>query len=74
MGHLNTCLLPSAPTETADLYPESDGKPMAETERHFRELIKNMSRIENYFASLPDAYVMGDMMMYYEDQSRHLKP
>ena len=24
--------IPYAPTETADLYPESDGKPMAETE------------------------------------------
>ncbi len=67
MGHLNTFPLPSAPTETADLYPESDGKPMAETERHFRELIKNMSRIETHLAHLPDAYVMGDMMMYYEE-------
>ena len=67
MGHLNTFPLPAAPTETADLYPESDGKPMAETERHFRELIKNMSRIETHFAHLPDTYVMGDMMMYYEE-------
>lgn len=67
MGHLNTFPLPSAPTETADLYPESDGKPMAETERHFRELLKNFNRIENHFAHLPDAYVLGDMMMYYEE-------
>ena len=67
MGHLNTFPLRSAPTETADIYPESDGKPMAETERHFRELIKNMSRIETHFAHLPDTYVMGDMMMYYEE-------
>ena len=67
MGHLNTFPLSAAPTETADLYPESDGKPMAETERHFRELIKNMSRIETHFAHLPGVYVMGDMMMYYEE-------
>ncbi len=67
MGHLNTFRLPSAPTETADLYPESDGKPMAETERHFRELLKNFNRIENHFAHLPDVYVLGDMMMYYEE-------
>ena len=40
---------------------------MAETERHFRELIKNMSRIETHFAHLPDVYVMGDMMMYYAE-------
>ena len=67
MGHLNTFPLPSAPTETADLYPESDGKPMAETERHFRELVKNFNRIEDHFAHIPDVYVLGDMMMYYEE-------
>ena len=67
MGHLNAFPLPSAPTETADLYPESDGKPMAETERHFRELVKNFNRIENHFAHIPDVYVLGDMMMYYEE-------
>ena len=67
MGHPNTFTLPSAPTEIADLYPESDGKPMAETERHFRELVKNMNRIENHLASIPDVYVLGDMMMYYEE-------
>ena len=67
MGHPNTFPLPSAPTETADLYPESDGKPMAETERHFRELVKNFNRIENHFAHIPDVYVLGDMMMYYEE-------
>ena len=67
MGHLNAFPLPSAPTETAALYPESDGKPMAETERHFRELVKNFNRIENHFAHIPDVYVLGDMMMYYEE-------
>ena len=67
MGHLNTFPLPSAPTETADLYPESDGKPMAETERHFRALVKNFNRIEDHFAHIPDVYVLGDMMMYYEE-------
>ena len=67
MGHPNTLQLPSAPTEIADLYPESDGKPMAETERHFRELVKNMNRIDNHLAPIPDVYVLGDMMMYYEE-------
>ena len=67
MEHSNTLPFPYAPTETADLYPESDGKPMAETERHFRELLKNFNRLENHFAHLPDVYVLGDMMMYYEE-------
>ena len=59
--------LPYAPTDIVELYPESDGKPMAETERHFRELLKNFNRIENHFAHIPDVYVLGDMMMYYEE-------
>lgn len=67
MGPPNTLPFPSAPTEIADLYPESDGKPMAETERHFRELLKNFNRLENHLAHIPDVYVLGDMMMYYEE-------
>ena len=65
--HPNTKPLAYAPAETTDLYPESDGKPMAETERHFREILKNFSRLENHFANIPDVYVLGDMMMYYEE-------
>lgn len=67
MAHQNALPLSYAPTETADLYPESDGKPMAETERHFREILKNFNLLENYFAPIPDVYVLGNMMMYYEE-------
>ena len=65
--YLNTKPLAYAPAEITDLYPESDGKPMAETERHFREILKNFSRLENHFANIPDVYVLGNMMMYYEE-------
>lgn len=67
MTHQNTLPFSYAPTETADFYPESDGKPMAETERHFREILKNFNLLENYFAPIPDVYVLGNMMMYYEE-------
>ena len=63
----NSKPLAYAPADTTDIYPESDGKPMAETERHFREILKNFSRLENHFANIPDVYVLGDMMMYYEE-------
>ena len=63
----NSKPLAYAPADTTDIYPESDGKPMAETERHFREILKNFSRLENHFAKIPDVYVLGDMMMYYEE-------
>ena len=65
MEDQNTLRLTYAPTETGDLYPESDGKPMAETERHFREILKNFSLLEHHFANIPDVYVLGDMLMYY---------
>ncbi len=67
MTYQKTLSFSYAPTETADLYPESDGKPMAETERHFREILKNFALIENHFAHVPDVYVLGNMMMYYEE-------
>ena len=60
MAHPKTLPLAYAPTETAELYLESDGKPMAETERHFREILKNFNRIENHFAHIPDVYVLGE--------------
>ncbi len=71
MAYPNTLPLPYAPTETVELYPESDGKPMAETELHFRETLKNFNRIENHFAHIPDLYVLGNMMMYYEEGAYH---
>ena len=63
----NTLLFPYAPTETADLYPESDGKPMAETDLHIDEIHRLRQIFRAYFAEIPDVYVSGNIMMYYED-------
>lgn len=63
----NTLLTPYAPTETADLYPESDGKPVAETDLHIDEIIRMRQIFRAYFAEMPDVYVSGNIMMYYED-------
>ena len=40
----NSRHIPYAPTETADLYPESDGKPMAETDMHAVAIIEAPGR------------------------------
>ena len=56
-----------APTETADLYPESDGKPMAETDLHIDEIFRMRQILRAYFAEMPDVYVSGNLMMYYEE-------
>ena len=63
----NTLSTPYAPTERADLYPESDGKPMAETDLHIDEILRMRQILRAYFAEMPDAYISGNLMMYYED-------
>ena len=56
--------IPYAPTETADLYPESDGKPMAETDMHAVAIINLRQRFDGFFADNPGTYVSGTLMMY----------
>ncbi|MEK7276650.1 MAG: Uma2 family endonuclease [Chloroflexota bacterium] len=48
-------------------YPESDGKPMAETDIHARELINTRETLKDFFRDAPNVYVSGNMMMYYEE-------
>ena len=44
-------------------YPESDGKPMAETDVHRKLLNNTIDLLQNAF---PDAYVSGNICLYYE--------
>lgn len=60
----NSRHIPYAPTETADLYPESDGKPMAETDMHAVAIIDLRQRFDGFFADNSDTYVSGTIMMY----------
>ena len=60
----NSRRIPYAPTETADLYPESDGKPMAETDMHAVAIIDLRQRFDGFFADNRDTYVSGTVMMY----------
>lgn len=55
-----------APTDETDIYyPESDGKPMAETELHRDALIGALQTLIEHFKEVPDVCVSGNMMMYY---------
>ena len=57
-----------APTDETDIYyPESDGKPMAETERHRDALIDALQTLTEHFKNIPHICVSGNMMMYYEE-------
>jgi len=60
----NSRHIPYAPTGTADLYPESDGKPMAETGMHAVAIIDLRQRLDGFFADNPDTYVSETLMMY----------
>ncbi len=66
--HSNTRPLPYAPTDSSDIYyPESDGKPMAETDLHIDEIIRMRHILKAHYAEKPDVYVSGNIMMYYEE-------
>ncbi len=68
MGTEKIRSLPYAPTDTADIiYPESDGKPMAEADLHIEEIIRMRHILKAHFAERPDVYVSGNIMMYYEE-------
>lgn len=56
-----------APTtkQTVTIYPESDGKPMAETDVHRNLLADLVFTLDNYFQSQSNVYVSGNLLIYY---------
>lgn len=54
----------SAPTI---VYPESDGKPMAETETHRDLMIDFIQMLKHHFGNVDDVCVSGNMFVYYEE-------
>jgi Uma2 family endonuclease len=48
-------------------YPESDGKPMGETDVHIDALIYLREALRDYFRDDPQVYVAGNMLLYYEE-------
>ncbi len=45
-------------------YPESDGKPMGETDYHRKEIIRQIELLEDYYRG-QKVYVSGDLLVYY---------
>jgi Uma2 family endonuclease len=60
MDHITT-------TATQIHYPESDGKPMGETDVHIDALIYLREALRDYFRDDPRMYVAGNMLLYYEE-------
>ena len=46
-------------------YPESDGKPMAETPLHMLVMWNTIQTLIDWYADDPKVYVWGNMMHYY---------
>lgn len=50
-------------------YPESDGKPMAETDVHAKLLMYLRDSLAIFFTERENVYVTGNIMFYYEEGS-----
>jgi Uma2 family endonuclease len=57
-------------------YPSGDGKPMAETQIHLKDMIDTILVLEDYFAGQPNVHVGGNLLLYYEEGNRrkHVAP
>ena len=61
----NVRQIPYAPIETKEeLYPESDGKPMADTDLHLYWIKRIDDMFRTHFAQDPGVYISGNIMMY----------
>ncbi len=46
-------------------YPETDGKPMAETDKHRNLLVELIESLKRFYAEDSEVYVTGDLFLYY---------
>jgi Uma2 family endonuclease len=57
-------------------YPTGDGKPMAETDIHRRDMVDLIQTLEDHFATEPMIYVSGNLLVFYQEGNRrkHVSP
>ena len=63
--YLNGLDIPHAQTDDSDIYPDTDGKPMAVSDLHRRILTRTLQILDTHFEEKPEVYVSGDILMYY---------
>ncbi|MDZ7289497.1 MAG: Uma2 family endonuclease [candidate division KSB1 bacterium] len=65
-----TARVTSPPASYQEEYlPESDGKPMAETDVHRDLMIALLHALKEYFREAPQVYVSGNIFIYYLDEN-----
>jgi Uma2 family endonuclease len=57
----------SLPTEHTVIYPESDGKPMAETDIRRKLMTDLIEILGAHFEAVPNVYVSGNLLLYYQE-------
>ena len=57
----------TAPRTRRVFYPDSDGKPMAETDVHADVMTDSKEALRGFFAKRPDVYVSGNNFVYFEE-------
>lgn len=65
------------PRRTREIrYPTRDGKPMAETQLHLKDMIDTILVLDDRFAGQPDVYVCGNLLLDYEEGNprKHVSP
>lgn len=57
-------------------YPESDGKPMAETDLHRDLMVNLIEAAKHHFREVQDVYVSGNIFLYYQegDSRKNVSP
>jgi Uma2 family endonuclease len=53
-----------SPSKPAVIYPDSDGKPMADNTKQFRWIVVIQQNLEWLFADNPNVFVAGDLLWY----------
>lgn len=59
----------SPPFREEEYFPESDGKPMAETDLHRKIMIALLHALEEYYRKHSRVYVSGNIFVYYRDEA-----
>ena len=57
--------LPLQQDDDEDFYPSSDGRPMAESDLHLREMVHLILALKDRYEDAPDVYVAGDLLVYF---------
>jgi Uma2 family endonuclease len=65
MATVRTAPLPG--TQVDPKYPDSDGRPMGDTEYHHVALTWLREGLEDHFADVPDVYVGANLVMYWKE-------